>query len=114
MKHRIIICATIILLLFLTGCKREFEFDTEDLSENAELQSKLYNAIIANDELLNNFMLEMAQRPEAMQQMMMNQSLMQQMFSEENMEMLQESEPITMQMMMKNMRQATGEGMMNN
>lgn len=108
MKDKIILFIGISSIMILSSCASDFKFNTDELKNNPDLQSRLYDLIISDQELRSDFMQRLSERPEAMQQMMMNQNLMQEMFSQENMNMLHESEPITLRMMMEHMQQARG------
>jgi len=105
---------------FLISCEDDDEIELDDLQEEPEMRQELFNAIINDNQLMTEFMDRMADNPDAMHQLMMNQNVMQQMFSQQNMQMMQSMDPETMQLMMNNMMEVAGQDttmenmMMNN
>jgi hypothetical protein len=102
---------TLAMILFMAtalfGCS-EMTNPNIDISKNEQQKEAVFNQILDDSELFNEFMDKMMDNSGAIHQMMMNESMMQHMFDHDNMQMMQQMNPEMMQTMMDNMMQMAG------
>ena len=97
---RIFILALVAGILF-TQC--ETEPDDIDLENNPELREEVFEEILNNQEVYNEFVEKMRQNTTAMGWTMDNQEFTRDMFREENMKRIREHNPDADRQMMDNM-----------
>lgn len=90
-------------LVLLGGCEFEADVDAEDLKENPDLRQEVIATFMDDNLLLTEFFDQVSQNSTAVHQMLMNHQLMKQAFGMDNLEMIKEMNPETMQTLMNNM-----------
>ena len=100
---RLFVYLALFQLVLLAGCEFEADVDAEDLKENPDLREEVISTFMDDNLLLTEFFDQVSQNSTAVHQMLMNHQLMEQAFGMENLEMIKEMNPETMQVLMNNM-----------
>ena len=99
MKLAAIALTTLVSLTF-TGCSNASKID---LANNQAQKQEVFNQISQNQNLFNDFMLQMMQNPQNMQWMMQNEAMVQQMFQQNNLQYMMQHNSEMNTYMMQNM-----------
>ncbi len=103
MKNNIILPA---LLIFI-GCTSSASYDQHDLINNDETRSEIFSTIINDQMLLAEFLGQLTDNNVALQQLMMDDEAMQQLFDMQNMHLIAHMKPETMLMLINNLAYVT-------
>lgn len=103
MKNTIILPA---LLIFI-GCTTSASYDQHDLVNNHEMRTKVFSTIINDQILLTEFLGQLTDNNKALQQLMMDDEAMQQLFDMQNMHLIAHMKPETMLMLINNLAYVT-------
>lgn len=78
--------AVILLLLTLINMNAGIKSDKVDLTKDKELRNEVFNQILSNSELFNEFMIDLMNNRQSMNWMMQNGNMMSAIFDEDNLQ----------------------------
>lgn len=88
MKNKVFLSGSAFVLLFavifISGCSNQQNRNKIDITKNIALRDQVYQQILNNNDLFNEFMTQMMGNNNAMNWMMGNQNMMQSVFSKDH------------------------------